>query len=387
MTESLDRTFGGTLLRGHLHLPVAITPATARPPLTVAYGPEEVPPWDWTRGRPPWSYLPLGPEPPFGKPKGFLASTYEPQPPSRLGFRLSAPTLLVAHYLGDEPFGPRVEQSYLDFLAPPGGPIDRVPEGGGGQPVPPLVYPRLVRKHAFFEAPPDLDFPLYREVAHLGKLALRHPPTSPVFIRKTLQVAQKVGLLDPYGLGDSIPVWHAFALEVRAHLDFLKEFKVAPSLAVESFTYILDDLRMRAGFTPGGDGGWHYRGQKEREDGALAYYHALNFIQRGVAEGGTQAVSEHLWALAWHTVLARADWGLAQSLKSLGRPGPVYVRCGVREWVFLELAALYSSRSLQFCPVCGAPFLGRKGQKTCGADRCRKALKRKEAKGPSSLNE
>ncbi len=116
MEAGSDRTFGGTLLRGVLHLPVALTPATARPPLTVAYGPEEVPPWDWTRGRSPWSYLPLGPEGATAGIPGLLGSRYDPQTSTRLNFRLSAPTLLVGHYLGDEPFGPGVERSYLDLL-------------------------------------------------------------------------------------------------------------------------------------------------------------------------------------------------------------------------------------------------------------------------------
>ncbi len=82
-----------------------------------------------------------------------------------------------------------------------------------------------------------------------------------------------------------------------------------------------------------------------------------------MAEGGLPAVAEYFWAQAWPKVLARADWSLAQSLKALGRPGPVHVRCGVVEWVYLELAALYSSRSLRFCPVCGSPFFGKKRTK------------------------
>lgn len=366
---------------------MALTPATARPPLTVAYGPEEVPPWDWTRGMLPWAYLPLGPKWPVERPSGFLGSPYEPQAPPRLSFRPSAPTLLVAHYLGDEPFGPGVEQSYADFLAPPEGHLDHAPEEAGGLPVPPLVYPRLVRKHAFQEAAQDLDFPLYREVGYLGKVALRHGPESPVFISKALKVAQKVGLLDPYGTGDGLAHWHAFALGVRAHLDFLREYKSAPSLVAKTPEFVLDELRRKAKFAQQLGGWWEYRGPEGSWNGALEYFHSLNAIQRGLGEGGLFSVAEYLWAQAWHKVLARADWGLAQSLQSLGHPGPAYVRCGVREWVYLELAALYSSHSFQFCPVCGTPFLGRKGQKTCGADRCRKSLKRKEAKGAASLNE
>lgn len=54
-------------------------------------------------------------------------------------------------------------------------------------------------------------------------------------------MAQRIGLLDPYGSGDAIPFWHSFASEVRAYLDFLKEYR---TLSADPLS-ILDDLRRR----------------------------------------------------------------------------------------------------------------------------------------------
>lgn len=109
---------------------------TVRPPLTVAHGPSEVPPWDWTRG-----------------------------------------------------FPPQVDWPWEKSLFLKVGPYRPVPEG--------LQYPRLVRKHFGQSTLPRLRFPLYRHVAKLGTLALKEEPYSSQFVRKALAVAQQVGLLYP----------------------------------------------------------------------------------------------------------------------------------------------------------------------------------------------
>ncbi|MGC8905103.1 hypothetical protein [Thermus sp.] len=347
MATALSRDISRDILRGVL--PFSLTPLPARPPLALAYGVEEVPPWDWTRGFDPWRTLPLG--------KPYLSPL---QRGERLPFpRPLSPRLLLEHALGEVAFGPEVERAFLTHVAPPWGAWDAPPEGLGGKPAPPMTFPRLVRAHALNEPIPPLDQPLYLHVGRLGAVAKGYPPTSPRFARAALTVARKVGLLDPWGVGDSLPGWHAFALEVRGYLDALREGD-----------FFLDDLRERIGFRFDSElGGWVYRGRREAWDGAHAYFAALNVVQ---ASGGREEVA--------HYLLNRALPGLFARVESRGVGSPLQAKVSVRDWVFLELAHLFAHKGVSFCPVCGTAFLGRKGQRTCGAEACRKAFYRKSRK-------
>jgi len=350
----LWRDISRDILRGVF--PFGLTPLPARPPLALAYGVEQVPPWDWTRGFDPWRTLPLG--------KPYFS-------PLRRGERLPSPRPLSprpllehvehARHLEEVAFSPEVERAFLTYVAPPWGAWDAPPEGLGGKPAPPMVFPRLVRAHALNEPISPLKGPLYRHVGRLGAVAKEHPPTSPRFARKALAVAREVGLLDPWGVGDSLPEWHAFAMEVRGYLDALNTLK--------GF-FELDELREKVGFRRDEElGHWVYRGRVELWDGAHAYFAALNVV---ATSEGREEVARYL--------LNRALPGLFARVESRGVGSPLQAKVSVRDWVFLELAHLFAHRGVSFCPVCGTAFLGRKGQRTCGSEACRKAFYRKSRK-------
>lgn len=273
--------------------------------------------------------------------------------------RPASPRLLVEHALGAVPFGPEVERAFLTHVAPPWGAWDAPPEGLGGKPAPPMIFPRLVRAHALNEPILPLERPLYLHVGRLGAVAKEHPPTSPRFAQAALGAAQKVGLLDPWGVGDSLPGWHAFAMEVRGYLDALRGRFLG-----------LDELRGKVGFREDEElGHWVYRGRREAWDGAHAYFAALNVVE---ARGRREEVARYL--------LDRALPGLFARVESRGVGSPLEAKVSVRDWVLLELAHLFAHRGVSFCPACGTPFLGRKGQRTCGAEACRKAFYRKRLK-------
>jgi len=389
-------TFGVTsegqagVLKGALPLSALVVhPNTARPPLAVAYGPEEVPPWDWTRGLSPWRAV-LGPEL-FTSP--MPTTKRGPQKVSLVSF-----TPVLEYWFGERPFDRQVEAAYNARFA----------LGGlGGKPVPqdPLfLYPRLVRKHPFHAPQRDLDFPLYRRVDALGRVALKAGPLSERFAREALKTAQAVGLLDPYGWGDSLHHWHAFALEVRAYLDFLREYRQSYGVGLkEEFAYILGDvldhLREQVGLVRR-NGAWYWVGGEGKVD-PFPYVQALQEIEEAAlgrkkrvravrgekvlegeanAKGGLEGVALHLLHKATPLLLARVDWYLVFRAAALGIKASPEAKVSVRPWVYLELAALYTSKRLSFCPICGAPFVGRKGQVTCGAARCRQAKSRKERK-------
>lgn len=371
-------------ISGGWALAFRLYPFTARPPLAVAWTPGEVAPWDWTRGLDPWRQTTLGKErwEGWGDGKAFFSLLEKPK---RLAFYPLNPSgVLLDHYFGQTPLGDTVESAWREFVAPPWGFLDSPLEGDGGKPTPPLVYPRLVRKHAIFELWPPLELPLYPKVERLGKVALKHPAHSQKFVEVCVQVAQAVGLIDPRGTGDHLPGWHRFALTVWTYLRFLKGYREHPS----TWEVVIDDIRRQAE-----DGARTYRSPEGREEAAIVVSSTLNAIVRAMREGypargkepsstfpGLRGVAEYLTTQVWPRVLASVDWTVAAYLSYRGVDKPVRARVSSEDWVMLEIAQLYASEDkLRFCPNpnCGLPFLPkRRTQETCGRDACVKWLQR-----------
>jgi|GEM_PF-649391 len=345
-----DVTFEGNhVLRGLITLRgLVVSPMTVRPPLTVAHGPSEVPPWDWTRG-----------------------------------------------------FPPQVDWPWEKSLFLKVGPYRPVPEG--------LQYPRLVRKHFGQSTPPRLRFPLYRHVAKLGTLALKEEPYSSQFVRKALAVAQQVGLLypplgsaidAPSSSGDSMVEWHDFSLRVRAYLDFLRLYRQDP---VKDLDTVIRDLKGQIASGYRGIQFWLEREKQEREPLLVAeakdpYTQVLEEIEKAYKKidpprlmvfgsgstlmgepdlpGGLRGLALRLLTQWLPHLLKNIDWGYAVNAIFFGEGSVVRSYVGAAAWIYIEIGALYTSQQISTCPVCGTPFVGRKNQFTCGTSRCRQAKRR-----------
>lgn len=292
-------------ISGGWALAFRLYPFTARPPLAVAWTPGEVAPWDWTRGVSPWA------------PTLYDPSRFTPKP---------------------------------------------LPEG--------LTYPRLVRAQADMHHPGPVKLPLYPKVAGLGRVAQKHPPRSPKFAQKAVEVAQQVGLLDPFGTGgwaDSLQDWHRFALEVRARLDFLREYRLAVGSPEERLMQASEIV---------GEWGATFLFSAVRGDTAKIYGEEKPPSLRNIAASIT--------AIVWPHILSGVDWTHHAWKLMLGWEEPVLTAVSSWHWVMLEIAQLYASEEkLRFCPNpnCGLPFLPkRRTQETCGRDACVKWLHRERKK-------
>lgn len=295
-----------------------ILPYPARPPLAVAWRPEEVPPWDWTRVGNPWASL--------------------------VGFT-EVPIL------------------------------------------PELTYPRFVRRESFYvpdPQPPKL--PLYPHFAQLGRQARKHHYCSSVFVQKAIQVAQTVGLLDPYGKEDSLADWHFFALEVYTLISFLRRWREGGE-DLESFVV---SLRMEEGWTQVGEG-WRYMGPERKRLPALAVHTVAELFERTSDSGrpSLQLIASLLIERVWSEIVSRVRWELIARGLETGRAMPALSYVGSRYWVLYEIARLYFQASaVRFCvnPNCRVAFLPKKrGQETCGRPACVVWLSRKrtsEGLGP-----
>lgn len=196
--------------------------------------------------------------------------------PKRLAFYPLNPSgVLLDHYFGQTPWATPWRALGGSLWPHRGGFWIVLWKGMAANP-PPLVYPRLVRKHAIFELWPPLELPLYPKVDRLGKVALKHPAHSQKFVEVCVQVAQAVGLIDPRGTGDHLPGWHRFALTVWTYLRFLKGYREHPS----TWEVVIDDIRRQAE-----DGARTYRSSEGREEAAIVVSSTLNAIVRAMREG------------------------------------------------------------------------------------------------------
>lgn len=246
-------------------------------------------------------------------------------------------------------------------------------------PLPELTYPRFVRRESLYIPPPQLPkLPLYPYLARLGREARKHHHTSPAFIQKALQVAQTVGLLDPYGRGDSLADWHFFASEVYALISFLRRWREG-SEDLESLT---GGLRVEEGWTQI-SGGWRYVGPEDKRLPSLAI-HAVADLFEKTSESGRprlQRIASLLMERVWSEIVSRIRWDfIAKSLEA-GKSFPALSYVGSRYWVIYEVATLYFQAStVRFCvnPNCRVAFLPKKrDQETCGRPACVVWLSRK----------
>lgn len=317
---------------------VAFTPELTLLPLTVAHGPEEVPVWDWTRGYDP----------------AFFADEVLEDP------------VLSEHYRGIRPYGPEVEEAFIRRVVEP---LRR--EGWyfiEAKPTPPLLYPRLVRKHAGpWSAKPK--FPLYPHVLGLARSA-REGPTSPRFERAVVKVAQTIGLLDPYGDKDDLFQWHAFAIGVEEYIRFLREAppveyleeylaKRIEALGIEKVR--LFDRESLGFLKEPAPIKWAW-------NTLLALDHLAN-----VRAEGLEGVGVQMMVLVLPDIAENASW-------IDWNEGVVPSYAPSDAWVFLEIGKLFLQRKdARLCPNphCGVVFLPKRAdQRTCGSERCKKWARR-----------
>lgn len=364
-----------------------MVPRTARLlPLAVAYGPDQVPPWDWTRGLRVWDSL--------VRTRDLWTAT------------------LVAYSRGELPYGPEVEEAYRQYIS---GlcftdfflewrkvNILPVPES--------LEYPRLVRRHPLTrkeeEVPPALRpqprLPLCRQprLRRLGQVAVkalqqRIAHYSRDFAEACRATAEELGLLDPYGQGDTLKEWFTFVLEVRLYLRFLEAYKEFPQGWEGSLEEIASELGLAwkpleaapsSYWEPPLEGARRYYPLRQGgvdSDTLHRLAWELNrldwFMRDGEAQGGRgrgiHKIGEYLFIRSAPRVLAHVDWGPSGT-----RGGSRIAWVGLRDWVLLEIAQLYlHSEELRLCPNpnCRAPFLPkRRNQQTCARPGCMKWLQR-----------
>lgn len=345
-----------------------------------------MPPWDWTRGLRAWDSL--------------------------LRSKDLWTTTLEAYSRGELPYGPEVEEAYRQYIS---GLFftDLLWERRGVHVLPVLErlgYPRLVRRHPLTrgeeEVPPALRpqprLPLCRhpQLRKLGQVALKALQQGMAHFSQDFEeacraTAEELGLLDPYGQGDTLEEWFAFALEVRLYLRFLEAYKEFPPGWEGSLEGLASELGLawkplEAAPSPYWD---------PPLEGARRYYPLhqgglasdtlrrlaweLNrvdwFMRDGEARGGRgrgiHKIGEYLFIRSAPHVLAHVDW------RPSGTKGGSRVAwVGLGDWVRLELAQLYlRSEELRLCPNpnCRAPFLPkRRNQQTCARPGCMKWLQR-----------
>lgn len=298
--------------------------------------------------------------------------------------------------VGKRPYGPEVEEAFLQVINPPNAWWDAPPEGFGGKPTPPLIYPRLVRKHAGRWSR-DPSFPLYRQVWRLAKAAEKGPD-DPRFRKAVLKAAHAIGILDPHGedgyAPDSLVGWHKFALEVREYLLGFKEVSGYlqerwgvwgrdPSewlLGLQEYLssiYANPEKFKALGFRWDHElGGYKYTGPVQNREGAEAAFAVVNILGRAVWEAGDgegwdaplRGVGRYLMS----TVVPAITRNM--SLRGDGTEALSFV--SARAWALLEISRLFlSRREVRFCPNphCGVAFIPtRSDQRTCGSERCKK---------------
>lgn len=209
--------------------------------------------------------------------------------------------------------------------------------------------PRLVEPLATagaLEGPLPTPGPVYAEVYRLARVARDAPPDDRRFAQTALETASRVGMLYP-GWGNPVAAWHGFAQETEFYLDLLRAFQEGAGL--EMALHTLDPPAEP----------W------------MEVYRALLDAWRGVRDPSVEALARHLSTVALREMLPRLE---------VPPDGRIKARVSPRAWVRLELAQAFTERRVRFCPVCGAPFLGRADRETCRSDRCRKAWYRKKKK-------
>lgn len=334
--SSEARSLVRTKARTPLELNLAVEYDPARPPLAIARSAEEVPPWDWSRGKfSPWDGADI----------------------TLVGKALEGAALFEAKLLGENAPGNKDPAHLVDLLQLTGlgaamgltqlGLLERL-----CAPLPPrLVYPRLVWAVPVPGDPSPPSGPLYPLLYRLGEKALCLSHQDPAFGQAVLETASRVGLLDPYGSGDSLSRWWNLSLEVKFYVDLMRLTRDLGGVAkaIEAIYSERRDLEARKGV------------------GRIAslWKSRLDFKGR---PNTLSDVAESLYRSAFPHLLPHLEF----------RGERVRAKVGVWVWVYLELSQALTDRSLRFCPVCGAPFSGRSDKETCRQAACAKAWYRKK---------
>ena len=330
MPTPFHRTLNRTLAPEEVIPPFRVE--VHRVPVAVAREPEEVPPWDPTRG------FPL----------------------SRVVEEVATHPILRAHMRGERPYGPEVEEAFVEVIRQEAPPTKAT------------AFPHLVRRHAGPWEPPRVRS-LLPEVMDLGEKAQRYPPDAPGFAKAAARTAEKVGLLHP--MSDAVAQWHAIASAVKAVEEFLVALEMEEGASVRDLA--------RAAMEPWRDlvhgEGWTVRPFAYRGDPSMA---ATDFFLK-VALAQVARAWEHpdrlrylarqYQAAAIMLLMDRVDW------RGMDAPEPLEVEAGAMPIIFWELGHLVGKgREAKRCPWCGHPFLPyRATQETCGREACVKGMRRR----------
>ncbi|WP_156101082.1 hypothetical protein [Thermus scotoductus] len=173
------------------------------------------------------------------------------------------------------------------------------------------------------------------------------------FARAALETASRVGVLDPYGRDDDLEAWAYRAAQVGFYVDLMRAVREGFSLEAALETMSPPPARWLRG----------YAHELKRHQQTLRVFQY----------GGRAYDVPTLAAMVY-------KWAMEQILPHLvvDEGGRVKARVGAWAWALLEISRALTDRRLRFCPVCGAPFLGRADRETCRSDRCRKAWYRKK---------
>jgi len=339
MMSSEARAIVRTKARTPLELPLAVEYAPARPPLAIAHSAKEVPPWDWSRGKfSPWDGADI----------------------ALVGRALELAALFEARVLGEDALGNKEPAHLVNLLQSPV--LGAVTAATGliqlgllerlRAPLPPrLGYPRLVWAVPVPGDSSPPSGPLYPLLYRLGEKALRLSHQDPAFGQAVLETASRVGLLNPYGLGDSLRDWWGFSLEVKFYVDLMRLTRDLGGVA-EAVEVIYSERR-------------DFEAQRGVPRIAYIWKFRLDVSGRPKA---LSDVAESLYRTALPHLLPHLEFS----------GGRVRAKVGALVWVYLELSRALTDRSLRFCPVCGAPFSGRFDKETCRQAACAKAWYRKK---------
>lgn len=209
------------------------------------------------------------------------------------------------------------------------------------QPVPQLLYPRLTREHVYqIERKPleelvvDEFLKVWEVTKHMRDTSDNALSKNEKFMSTVLDVAGRIGVLDPSGAGDYVGTWEYAARQVKEWVELLDIFSDVETDDIEHFRSgdYLAQLRMGDGHRLLGMG-------FDKEIALLASYlrtvpELRNYLAMSL---------DNRYRTNESFVLEPVDWRFAF------RGSPLL-------WAYFELSQLYRSETAKICPVCRRPF-------------------------------
>lgn len=234
-----------------------------------------------------------------------------------------------------------------------------------------LEYPRLARVHPF-QTGAKQSLPVYRVFRNLWKLAEKEGgKPGPRFRKGVIEAVPHIGLIDPYGTGDTLEGWWSAALRVHVLLEILTWVEDQTEINQadwDVFISVWVDWERNA------DGHFLEPSRWERKD--FKAQTALRSIRQHT--GSAQEV-KNKYA---HELLENVQIMLKQKHTRF-TPGKVEVFTGSYRWAMLELSDVFSNGNRKDCAAedCKIPFIGRTRycSSTC-EERSAKKRKRDRAK-------